>query len=112
MLARLHLATSFDWMIINRLNTSYKTLRDADTVVLNEKLFVLNELSWKKAFAVYLIVRSGLQDIIYNLYFEIYKIKRMSRVNKLNIYIILVHERPSLIINFLGINIHGFVVTN
>lgn len=112
MLARLHLATSFDWMIINRLNTSYKTLRDADTVVLNAKLFVLNELSWKKTFAVYLIVRSGLQDIIYNLYFEIYKIKRMSRVNKLYIYIILVHERPSLIINFLGINIHGFVVTN
>lgn len=89
MLARLHLATSFDWMIINRLNTSYKTLRDADTVVLNEKLFVLNELSWKKTFAVYLIVRSGLQDIIYNLYFEIYKIKRMSRVNKLYIYTVL-----------------------
>lgn len=89
MLARLHLATSFDWMIINRLNTSYKTLRDADTVVLNEKLFVLNELSWKKAFEVYLIVRSGLQDIIYNLYFEIYKIKRMSRVNKLYIYTVL-----------------------
>lgn len=102
-------------MIINRLNTSYKTFRDADTVVLNAKLFVLNELSWKKAFAVYLIVRSGLQDIIYNLYFEIYKIKRMSRVNKLysHIYrIILVHERPSLIINFLGIHIHGPVVTN
>lgn len=101
-------------MIINRLNTSYKTFRDADTVVLNAKLFVLNELSWKKAFAVYLIVRSGLQDIIYtyNLYFEIYKIKRMSRVNKLYIYNILVHERPSLIINFLGIHIHGFVVTN
>lgn len=78
-------------MIINRLNTSYKTLRDADTVVLDEKLFVLNELSWKKAFAVYLIVRSGLQDIIYtyNLYFEIYKIKRMSRVNKLYIYTVL-----------------------
>lgn len=89
MLARLHLATSFDWMIINRLNTSYKTLRDADTVVLNEKLFVLNELSWKKAFADYLNVRSGLQDIIYNLYFEIYKIKRMSRVNKLYIYTVL-----------------------
>lgn len=82
-------------MIINRLNTSYKTFRDADTVVLNAKLFVLNELSWKKAFAVYLIVRSGLQDIIYNLYFEIYKIKRMSRVNKLYIYYISARKTES-----------------
>lgn len=101
-------------MIINRLNTSYKTFRDADTVVLNAKLFVLNELSWKKAFAVYLNVRSGLQDIIYNLYFEIYKVKKNVKSKQIKhiYYISARYIRPSLIINFLGIHIHGFVVTN
>lgn len=91
-------------MIINRLNTSYKTFRDADTVVLNAKLFVLNELSWKKAFAVYLIVRSGLQDIIYNLYFEIYKVKKNVKSKQIiHIYYISAGTL-CLIINFLGIH--------
>lgn len=99
-------------MIINGLNILYKMFCDVDIVVFNVKLFVLNELSWKKVFVVYLIMRSGLQDIIYNLYFEIYKIKRMLRVNNLYIYIILVYERLSFIINFLGIYIYGFVVIN
>lgn len=36
----------------------------------------------------------------------------MLRVNKLYIYIILVYERLSFIINFLGIYIYGFVVIN
>lgn len=60
MLVRLYLVILFDWMIINRLNILYKMFCDVDIVVFNEKLFVLNELSWKKVFVVYLIVRSGL----------------------------------------------------
>lgn len=36
---------------------------DVDIVVFNVKLFVLNELSWKKVFVVYLIVRSGLSKL-------------------------------------------------
>lgn len=94
-------------MIINRLNTSYKTFRDADTVVLNAKLFVLNELSWKKAFADYLNVRSGLQDIIYNLYFEIYKVKKNVKSKQI-IHIYYISARTlCLIINFLGI--HNYI---
>lgn len=60
MLVRLYLVILFDWMIINRLNILYKMFCDVDIVVFNVKLFVLNELSWKKVFVVYLIVRSGL----------------------------------------------------
>lgn len=60
MLVRLYLVILFDWMIIDRLNIFYKMFCDVDIVVFNVKLFVLNELSWKKVFVVYLIVRSGL----------------------------------------------------
>lgn len=60
MLVRLYLVILFDWMIIDRLNILYKMFCDVDIVVFNVKLFVLNELSWKKIFVVYLIVRSGL----------------------------------------------------
>lgn len=60
MLVRLYLVILFDWMIIDRLNILYKMFCDVDIVVFNVKLFVLNELSWKKVFVVYLIVRSGL----------------------------------------------------
>lgn len=60
MLVRLYLVILFDWMVINRLNILYKMFCDVDIVVFNVKLFVLNELSWKKIFVVYLIVRSGL----------------------------------------------------
>lgn len=60
MLVRLYLVILFDWMIINRLNIFYKMFCDVDIVVFNVKLFVLNELSWKKVFVDYLNVRSGL----------------------------------------------------
>lgn len=60
MLVRLYLVILFDWMIINRLNILYKMFCDVDIVVFNVKLFVLNELSWKKVFVDYLNVRSGL----------------------------------------------------